>query len=198
VLYELIKLHKASALPTNPIRPITNFPPLTRPRSTLPCPAGRSVPGRGGPERRRRPRPTGPNELLRRLQRLGPGQWSPRTDLALRSRTSQRRQAIRGRTHRPCHQRAIRSSQCRFPADNAGQCHGRLNLHHSLPPSMSLHVLRHNPPASASTLKAAQFSGREITEVVNCGADQRSSGEEACHGEIATRNPVASSSTDAT
>ena len=27
--------------------------------STLPCPAGRSVPGRGGPERRRRPRPDG-------------------------------------------------------------------------------------------------------------------------------------------
>ena len=31
--------------------------------SALPCPAGRSVPGRGGPERRWRPRPdgTGPN-----------------------------------------------------------------------------------------------------------------------------------------
>jgi hypothetical protein len=28
-------------------------------RSALPCPAGRSVPGRGGPERRRRPRPDG-------------------------------------------------------------------------------------------------------------------------------------------
>jgi hypothetical protein len=28
-----------------------------RPSSALPCPAGRSVPGRGGPERRRRPRP---------------------------------------------------------------------------------------------------------------------------------------------
>ena len=27
--------------------------------SALPCPAGRSVPGRGGPERRRRPRPDG-------------------------------------------------------------------------------------------------------------------------------------------
>jgi hypothetical protein len=33
--------------------------------SALPCPAGRSVPGRGGPERRRRPRPdgTGPSVL---------------------------------------------------------------------------------------------------------------------------------------
>ena len=31
----------------------------SRPVSTLPCPAGRSVPGRGGPERRRRPRPYG-------------------------------------------------------------------------------------------------------------------------------------------
>jgi hypothetical protein len=31
----------------------------SRPVSTLPCPAGRSVPGRGGPERRRRPRPDG-------------------------------------------------------------------------------------------------------------------------------------------
>jgi hypothetical protein len=29
------------------------------PASALPCPAGRSVPGRGGPERRRRPRPYG-------------------------------------------------------------------------------------------------------------------------------------------
>ena len=29
------------------------------PASALPCPAGRSVPGRGGPERRRRPRPDG-------------------------------------------------------------------------------------------------------------------------------------------
>jgi hypothetical protein len=31
----------------------------SRPGSALPCPAGRSVPGRGGPERRRRPRPDG-------------------------------------------------------------------------------------------------------------------------------------------
>jgi hypothetical protein len=31
--------------------------------STLPCPAGRSVPGRGGPERRRRPRPDGTGTL---------------------------------------------------------------------------------------------------------------------------------------
>jgi hypothetical protein len=30
-----------------------------RPGSALPCPAGRSVPGRGGPERRRHPRPDG-------------------------------------------------------------------------------------------------------------------------------------------
>ena len=31
----------------------------SRLESALPCPAGRSVPGRGGPERRRRPRPDG-------------------------------------------------------------------------------------------------------------------------------------------
>jgi hypothetical protein len=41
--------------------------------SALPCPAGRSVPGRGGPERRRRPRPdgTGPRSVLGPL-RTGP------------------------------------------------------------------------------------------------------------------------------
>jgi hypothetical protein len=34
-------------------------------RSALPCPAGRSVPGRGGPERRGRPRPDGTGPLVR-------------------------------------------------------------------------------------------------------------------------------------
>jgi hypothetical protein len=33
--------------------------------SALPCPAGRSVPGRGGPERRRRPRPDGTGPSVR-------------------------------------------------------------------------------------------------------------------------------------
>jgi hypothetical protein len=33
--------------------------------SALPCPAGRSVPGRGGPERRRRPRPDGTGSSVR-------------------------------------------------------------------------------------------------------------------------------------
>ena len=37
--------------------------------SALPCPAGRSVPGRGGPERRRRPRPDGTETLASVLGR---------------------------------------------------------------------------------------------------------------------------------
>jgi hypothetical protein len=37
----------------------------SRPGSALPCPAGRSVPGRGGPERRRRPRPDGTGPSVR-------------------------------------------------------------------------------------------------------------------------------------
>ena len=35
------------------------------PASALPCPAGRSVPGRGGPERRRRPQPDGTGPSVR-------------------------------------------------------------------------------------------------------------------------------------
>jgi hypothetical protein len=38
--------------------------------SALPCPAGRSAPGRGGPERRRRPRPDGTGTPARSV--LGP------------------------------------------------------------------------------------------------------------------------------
>jgi hypothetical protein len=38
---------------------------LTSVDSALPCPAGRSVPGRGGPERRRRPRPDGTGPSVR-------------------------------------------------------------------------------------------------------------------------------------
>jgi hypothetical protein len=37
----------------------------SRPGSALPCPAGRSVPGRGGPERRGRPRPDGTGPSVR-------------------------------------------------------------------------------------------------------------------------------------
>ena len=41
--------------------------------SAVPCPAGRSVPGRGGPERRRHPRPdgTGPSRIEMALVRAG-------------------------------------------------------------------------------------------------------------------------------
>jgi hypothetical protein len=56
--------------------------------STLPCPAGRSVPGRGGPERRRRPRPdgTGPGPCWVRGA-LGP-QGHERSPAAKRTRSS--------------------------------------------------------------------------------------------------------------
>jgi hypothetical protein len=47
--------------------------------SALPCPAGRSVPGRGGPERRRRPRPdgTGPSSTRARTSRPVTDQLRP-------------------------------------------------------------------------------------------------------------------------
>jgi hypothetical protein len=50
------------------------------PASALPCPAGRSVPGRGGPERQRRPRPdgTGTPSLLTACSR----DWPPPAGMA--------------------------------------------------------------------------------------------------------------------
>jgi hypothetical protein len=69
----------------------------SRPGSALPCPAGRSVPGRGGPERRRRPRPDGTGRAAASPPGLLPTRrWSPRTGLTLRSRRSQRRHGVRG------------------------------------------------------------------------------------------------------
>ena len=57
--------------PTEALRPSSGLPQLV---SALPCPAGRSVPGRGGPERRRRPRPdgTGPSVRTGSVARRGP------------------------------------------------------------------------------------------------------------------------------
>jgi hypothetical protein len=59
--------HNGRDLRRSPFPKVTILPDLalqagsrwSRLGSALPCPAGRSVPGRGGPERRRRPRPDG-------------------------------------------------------------------------------------------------------------------------------------------
>jgi len=59
--------------PRSTTRPTSSLLFRTTPSSALPCPAGRSVPGRGGPERRRRPRPDGTGEpLLRAWSTFGP------------------------------------------------------------------------------------------------------------------------------
>jgi hypothetical protein len=76
-------------------RPTSSLLSRSTPASALPCPAGRSVPGRGGPERRRRPRPYGTGRRCRAAsaacQRRG---WLPRTASPFGQSWSQQRHAV--------------------------------------------------------------------------------------------------------
>ena len=56
-------------------------------------------------------------------------QWSPSTGLALRSGWSQRTTGYWRHPRRPCHNRAIHTSQDRSPADNHGQHSDSSSLH---------------------------------------------------------------------
>src|SRR5829696_5170469 len=75
--------------PRSTTRPTSSLLFRTTPSSALPCPAGRSVPGRGGPERRRRPRPDGTGTPM--LTRLLTGRATTPRDERVQDGTTLRR-----------------------------------------------------------------------------------------------------------
>ena len=106
--------------------------------SALPCPAGRSVPGRGGPERRRRPRPDGIGQPAgpcwvrmttgtpgsRRARAVTTGRLNPQVNAPWRRRPGTPEEADGGfESHllRPCSGTVCaRQSGCRLVSEGAG------------------------------------------------------------------------------
>ena len=106
--------------------------------SALPCPAGRSIPGRGGPERRRRPRPDGIGQPAgpcwvrmttgtpgsRRARAVTTGRLNPQVNAPWRRRPGTPEEADGGfESHllRPCSGTVCaRQSGCRLVSEGAG------------------------------------------------------------------------------
>jgi hypothetical protein len=106
--------------------------------SALPCPADRSVPGRGGPERQRRPDQTGPEDAAPPRSRLPNDAVVTEDEPTLRSSWEPTALPC-ARSASPAVPLACQSQQSwSVPADNHGQCHGCLNLRRFLPSQVAV------------------------------------------------------------